>query len=51
LPPLTVWWFFFLECFFALAWFGLFLSGFEDSFFVAADALVGVQAFENEFRG
>ena len=31
--------------------FGLFFSGLEDSLFVAADALVRVQAFEDEFGG
>ena len=29
----------------------LLLSGFEDAFFIAPDALMRVQAFENEFRG
>jgi hypothetical protein len=51
LSSLPVRWFFLLETFLALARFGLFLSGFEDSFFIAADALVRVQALEDEFGG
>src|ERR1700722_8463607 len=47
LPSLTVGRLLFVECLLALR-FGLFFSRFENSFFVAANALVGVQAFENE---
>ena len=48
LPSLPVRWFFFVETFLAY-WLRLFLPGFENPFFVAAYALVGVQAFEDEF--
>src|ERR1700685_2195762 len=43
--------FFGIESFFAFAWFLLFFSGFEDALFAAADSLMRVQAFEDEFGG
>jgi hypothetical protein len=48
LPSLPVRPFFWIETP-SRARFGLFFSGFEHAFFVAADALVRVQAFEDEF--
>ena len=41
----------FSNTFVALARLELFLSRFEYSLFIAADALVRMQAFEDEFRG
>src|SRR5580698_10225980 len=50
LPFLPVRWLFFVETLFANR-LGLFFSCFEDSLFIAAYALVGVEAFEDEFGG
>src|SRR5580704_7952012 len=50
LSSLPVWRFFFVETLLP-HWLGFLFSGFEYSFFVAAYALVGVQAFKNKFGG